>query len=560
MSWESLIYMLVLGALALLIAKYTLLYIYQYHIMRRPMPASQLVTLPEDFPSWIDVPSRDRFCVVGAGFGGLGMGTQLKMRLLPFHILEKTTHYGGNWSHRVYSTVHMISSKKVTEFKEYPMDKTLPIFPSAKQLWQYLSDYTNHFRLHDQIQYDSTVLHVDPLTAQEFLDLPDEFTVHPGQDGFLTPESPPDVNKVVRGQDPEYLRIREPERKGAKVVPEGDADGRFGYKVTIYRSNAEDGGNPINIVRRYKGVIIANGHDWDPRIPSYPGNPTMEIIHSVKYYDPSVLQDKRVLVVGGGTSACDIAVEASRVGKSSHISMRRGYWILPRILFGRPVAEVFQSWIPLCIQQLIFELGLYIAVGRNSDFGLPNPKFTVFEHTITINNPIIEELAKGNIIPHGDLVSLDGNTVTFKDGNKIEVDLVVLATGHHTRVPMIEHLVEHRKGAPQFLNGITHPNYRNLYFFGLGHARHGAGSLFSCGGEVICCLIKQQEKLVFPVGKTLKHMGSKFKTAGQHTEEVIIDPHRAFGQAWFARHFSSTLPWWERTLFSKEIKNLKKTD
>jgi len=146
--------------------------------------------------------------------------------------------------------------------------------------------------------------------------------------------------------------------------------------------------------------------------------------------------------------------------------------------------------------------------------------------------------------------------VTFKDGSQIEVDLVVLATGHHTRAPMIDHLVEHKKGAPLFLNGITHTHYRNLFYFGLGHARAGAGSMFSCGGQVICALIEQQQKLTFSVGKTLKMMGAKFKTAGPHTEEVLLDPHRAFGQAWFARNLSWTLPWWERVLFSKEIKAL----
>ena len=63
--------------------------------------------------------------------------------------------------------------------------------------------------------------------------------------------------------------------------------------------------------RSYRGVVIANGHNWDPKWPEYPGQFEGVALHSAQYKTPDVLRGKHVPVVGGGNSGCDIAVEAS---------------------------------------------------------------------------------------------------------------------------------------------------------------------------------------------------------------------------------------------------------
>ena len=87
-------------------------------------------------------------------------------------------------------------------------------------------------------------------------------------------------------------------------------------------------------------VIVANGHHWDPRWPepSYPGAETFpgEQIHAHYYKTPESLDGKRVLVLGIGNSACDIAVESSLVASSTHLAMRRGAHIVPKYMFGAP--------------------------------------------------------------------------------------------------------------------------------------------------------------------------------------------------------------------------------
>ncbi len=66
--------------------------------------------------------------------------------------------------------------------------------------------------------------------------------------------------------------------------------------------------------RIYKGIVVCNGHHWAKRMPEYPGHYTGTLIHSKDYEAPRQLKDKRVLVMGGGNSGCDLACDAARVG------------------------------------------------------------------------------------------------------------------------------------------------------------------------------------------------------------------------------------------------------
>ena len=89
--------------------------------------------------------------------------------------------------------------------------------------------------------------------------------------------------------------------------------------------------------------MIANGHHWDPKYPDYSGMFNGKFIHShdFKKVDDS-WRGKNVLVVGGGNSACDVAVEAARVAKKVCLSMRNPLWFFPKFIFGMP-ADVFAA-------------------------------------------------------------------------------------------------------------------------------------------------------------------------------------------------------------------------
>ena len=95
--------------------------------------------------------------------------------------------------------------------------------------------------------------------------------------------------------------------------------------------------------RSYGAVMIANGHHWDPRWPEppFPGSEEFEgeQMHAHYYREPDVLDGKRVLVLGIGNSATDIAVESSRHAETTFLAMRRGAYVVPKYLRGVPTDE-----------------------------------------------------------------------------------------------------------------------------------------------------------------------------------------------------------------------------
>lgn len=48
-------------------------------------------------------------------------------------------------------------------------------------------------------------------------------------------------------------------------------------------------------------------------------------------------------------------------------------------------------------------------------------------------------------------------------------------------MPVIkEGIIEYKNGVPQMVMSLLHPKYKNLYTYGLGQPRWGAGSLIVC--------------------------------------------------------------------------------
>lgn len=87
----------------------------------------------------------------------------------------------------------------------------------------------------------------------------------------------------------------------------------------------------------YSHLMVANGHHWHPRWPTYPGAFSGSFMHShdFKQADDS-WRGKKVLIIGGGNSACDVAVELARLARKVAMSMRSPQWFIPKFMFGVP--------------------------------------------------------------------------------------------------------------------------------------------------------------------------------------------------------------------------------
>ncbi|WP_262402138.1 flavin-containing monooxygenase [Actinomadura sp. CNU-125] len=193
---------------------------------------------------------------------------------------------------------------------------------------------------------------------------------------------------------------------------------------------------------RFDAVIVANGHNRDPRLPDpgYPGAFDGLRMHAHDYRTPEVFRGKRVLVVGTGNSAMDIAVDASHVARGPVLlSARRGVHIVPKYLFGRPSDATGGALavLPWRIRQRVAETMLRLAVGSPRDYGLPDPSGGLFQNHPTISDTILHRLTHGEVVARPGIDRLDGGRVVFADGAADPVDVLVWATGYRVSIPFL---------------------------------------------------------------------------------------------------------------------------
>ena len=100
-------------------------------------------------------------CVIGAGAAGLAAARHLKAASIPFEVLERERDVGGIWDASlphspVYHSAHLISSKPLTQFPDFPMPREYPDYPDHAQALVYLRAYARRFGLYDHIRFGQT--------------------------------------------------------------------------------------------------------------------------------------------------------------------------------------------------------------------------------------------------------------------------------------------------------------------------------------------------------------------------------------------------------------------
>lgn len=403
----------------------------------------------------------DPLLVIGAGPVGLAVAKALGEVGLDYVQVEATDHVGGNWAHGVYTTAHIISSKKTTEYADYPMPAHYPDFPSASQMRAYFESYADAFHLRERIRFDTEVVAVAP------------------------------VGEHATG----------------------------GWDVTL-RSTARSAERRADTVVRFRGVMVCNGHHWAKAYPSWADPNDPHILHSKDYVEPAQLEGKRVLVVGGGNSACDLVSEAARVATRADWSLRRGYWFMPKTFFGIPSIEMIQPWLPIPAQRAIVKTLLKIVVGDYARYGLPAPDHELFEAHPTVSTEIFHYLKHGRIHPRPDVAKVEGGRVTFTNGNVADYDLIVCATGFDVSIPFLpEGMVPVKGKVAELYGGALRPEWRHLWIIGTTQPRYGLGGLVRPGSQLIAAWAKLQDELEVPLGAVIQGLGMP------PPKTHLMDPH-----------------------------------
>ncbi|MFC4942943.1 flavin-containing monooxygenase [Pseudonocardia sp. GCM10023141] len=283
--------------------------------------------------------------------------------------------------------------------------------------------------------------------------------------GFPMPESFPDY--------PGYKLLRDFIREFAATFGLYDVV-RLG--TGVQRAEQVDGGWVVTDTdgrsETFTHLVCANGVTWHPRMPDYPGLDTFtgEYRHSSTFRHAREFDGKRVLVVGGGNSGVDIACDAARNADAAFWSVRRGYRVIPKHIFGVPL-DVFINeggrppegvTVPEDPSALIDAL-----VGDLSRFGLPKADHAALESHPIVNDAIVHHLTHGDIAGKPDVARLRGDTVEFTDGSTEQVDLVLFATGYDYDIAYVDpSLFEWRHGHPELYLNMFNREIDNLYVLG----------------------------------------------------------------------------------------------
>ena len=259
---------------------------------------------------------RKKYAVIGAGPSGLAAARALQKAGIDFDGYEASTGVGGLWDidnprSTMYESAHLISSRTTTQFAEFPM-RTKADYPSHRELIAYFRDFARHFGLDQRFRFNTR------------------------------------VTALTREDDGRWM-LRAEQR------PTPDAA-------------------PIEVTEHYDGVILANGTLAEPYVPSFRGTFTGELMHTSAYKRGTQLTGKRVLIIGAGNSGCDIAVDAVHHAASVDMSVRRGYYFVPRYLFGKPADTLNEGRpLPAPIKQFIDKRVLQAFTATPCTLVFPSP-------------------------------------------------------------------------------------------------------------------------------------------------------------------------------------------
>ncbi len=220
----------------------------------------------------------------------------------------------------------------------------------------------------------------------------------------------------------------------------------------------------------FDALCVCNGHHHTPRMPSYPGQFSGDFLHSHDYKKAEPFRGKRVLVIGGGNSACDVAVETARISAKTSLSWRRGYYLIPKIMFGMPTDKFFYQfrWLPVQVQKLLLKGMLRLLQGRNRDIGLPDPDHPILATHPTLNSDLYLSIRHGKVQPKCDIKFLDGKSVVFADNSVEEYDVIIACTGYHISHPFLDpKLFDASASSVRLYLRMMPEKLQNLYFIGL---------------------------------------------------------------------------------------------
>jgi putative flavoprotein involved in K+ transport len=223
-------------------------------------------------------------------------------------------------------------------------------------------------------------------------------------------------------------------------------------------------------------VVVATGHSNLPVRPAWPGEFGGEIVHSADYRNPAPYVGSRVLVVGAGNSAAEIAVDLVDGGAAAVLlAVRTPPSIVRRDTLGVPsqLLGIATTHLPATVVDRIARTLRRISFPDLTPYGLPAPQRPYSDFLRRRVIPILdvgftEAVRAGRVRVVAALERFEGGAAVLADDTLVEVDAVIAATGFRTGLePLVGHLgVLDEHGEPLVHGAHEHPRAPGLHFVG----------------------------------------------------------------------------------------------
>lgn len=411
-------------------------------------------------------------CIIGAGSSGISVAKTFFEQGIDYDCYEKGSRIGGNW---LYNNDNgQSSSYKSLHINTSKQMMAYSDFPMP----DHYPDYPHHTLIHDYFE--------------DYID-------HFGFRHTITFNTA--VQSVVK-------------------CPDGK------YEVTTDTTGS----------RIYDAVIVANGHHWDPKFPDFPGHFDGETMHSHYYKTFDGFEDKRVLIVGIGNSAVDIACELSNVAATTVISTRSGAYIVPKYMFGVPTDHISKpplAFLPIAVQRATLMSAIYLNVGKQDNYGIPTPNRPILREHPTISQELPGKVGHGKIKIKPNIKMLKGKNVEFEDGTEDQFDWIIYATGYKISFPFFTpSFLEVRNNEIGLYHKVVHPEHEQLFFVGLVQPLGAVMPLAEQQGKWIAALLRgkcklpSKERMLHTIRLDRQAMKERYGGSSRHTIQVDFFPYK----------------------------------
>ncbi len=384
-------------------------------------------------------PTKKKVAVIGGGVSGLVATKTFLERGHDVTSFERSHDIGGVWEpSRSYPDVQTQSPKDLYCYTDHPMPDDYPEWPKGFQVHDYLHDYAKKHDLMKHYLLNSNILKMTKATF--------------GKRGWV-------------------LRIE-----------------RDGRAYTEF----------------FEFVVVCTGQFSDKKMVTFPGEKEFKdkggiIIHTSEYKNPNIIEGKKVVILGGSKSATDVAVNVLHNNAlSTTVVYRRNVWRAPykigginfkHLLYMRMQENQFNDWNRSPMDKFIssitypFVWANFRALETLLKVQLKLGKFgmvpdTQIEDDANCSLPIatpgfFEALENGSLKAIKSTFShyTDHSKVVLDNGNEIDADVVILATGWHLGVPFLQKeykdkLIDAKDGLYKLYRLSVNPSLPDMGFVG----------------------------------------------------------------------------------------------